>query len=225
MYKYLKKEHAVDLLENNGICIGTLYGYKRMENNKGRSDEFEGMYIDTIEIEHLHADEYFENETIRKNLEGMIEILPDDPNNHSKGNTGSMKNLTIARPRESYNCLIFCISYEKSRTVMEQFEGAEVCVEIHKPDTFFNLITWELKKSFGPSLDFLGIFQIEYDYLYKKRDLYSTPLPPFITKTLDFAPQKELRAVWALDDESLIDKPFYLHKILGLKKCCRVVEI
>ena len=108
---------------------------------------------------------------------------------------------------------------------MNQFDGADTCVLIHKPNSFFQLITWALEQELKHTVKFLGVAKVDYDNHERQRsDVRSIYIHPALTKTKIFEPQLELRAIWELP-EQLITQPYYDLKIVGLRKFCRVVDL
>lgn len=216
MYKYLKRQYAEGLLNKNEIVIGTLYGYRDMEQteeNKGRYDPFEGKYKDKLSL-------------INPN------IPKDDWDNPIvRGNIGSFKfeNCAFVNIHNEYvapNCLIYCTSYEKSLEVMSEFKDADTCIEIKNISSFYNLITWELQRKLHQDIRLRTVSRIDYDFYERVRsDIYGLPLHPALAKTQEYKKQCEIRAIWSVPDNFQINEAFYKFSIVGLRKNCRLVEI
>lgn len=218
MYKYTEKFVADLLFNNNSIRIGTLDGFKKMEATKGISDPLEGSYIDTLNIDYFDQNDVFSNPILRENLQGA----------YSFGENASIIMIVdpiIINTRTSPNYLIFCSAHKKSSDLLEHFEGADTCYHIHKPSSFYQLITWELEKELNCVVKFLGVHKVVYDNYERNRSgINSRHLPPSLAKTLEFQPQCELRAIWEIPEEK-ITKPHYDLKILGLRKFCKIVDL
>jgi len=219
MYKYTEKFVADLLFNENRIRIGTLNGFRDMEKRQGISDPLEGSYEDHVVIHGTDTD-YRENHLFRENLKGFINI-------DSNANVQNIKfiNCSSQTKRVSPNFLIFCSAHTKSFEVMEQFDNADSCFHIHKPETFFQLITFALEKEFEGKVNFLGVHKVNYNsYLRKRSALDSKPIHPALAKTEDFIPQCEVRAIWEIP-QHLITKPFYDLQIFGLRRFCRLIQV
>lgn len=216
MYKYTEK-FVMDLLFNeNKIRIGTLQGFRDMEAKHGISDPKEGSYNDIVHIDKLTGQEYYDHPKRRENFgNGFL----------GPGCEGlTITNSNFIFERSSPNFLIFCCAHTKSADLFSEFDGADVCYEIRKPQTFFELITWALEKKFNCEVIFRGIFKVDYDEYDRERPNLDTDfLHPALVKTKTFSPQCELRAIWQVP-EGLITEPYYDLQVVGIRKSCRVVE-
>lgn len=219
MFKYLPKKYTDLLFTENSICIGTLHGYRDMENKRGISDSLEGSYHDILNLDYFDQDSLPTDPNVKRNLKNLFNL--DD----IKGKV-QFTNCSFGQRNISPNFLIYCFSYEKSKEVMNEFDGAECCFEIKKPSTFFQLITWELEKKLNTNVNFVGVFEVDYsEYKRKRKGENSIPIHPVLAKTEAFKNQKELRAIWEIPRNYIIPEPFYIFNILGLNKCCRIVEL
>lgn len=218
MYKYTSKYVADLLFQKNIIRIGTLKGFREMEEKQGISDPLEGSYRDIFQTSNVNEKNYFSNPRLRENIKHAISIGPNSSNIH----IGSVE---IRTHRQSPNYLIYCIAHTKSKDLLDEFEGAEICYQINKPDTFYQLITWALEKKLNCEVEFLGVHEVSYDeYERKRSDENSLPIPPALTKTSHFSRQCELRAIWKAPEE-FINDPFYDLNIIGLKKTCSIADL
>lgn len=222
MFKYLKRKYADQLLNEGGIRIGTLYGYRNMEEteaNKGRADPLEGKSRDKLHIPYFNNNDFQSNQKLRDNVAHYVNLI-------SGPVTYEFDNCTFSTDLHAPNYLIFCLSHEKSITVMQQFEGADTCVEIVKKEKFFDLITWELNRYFKTEFNFIGVARVQYGPFERFRSgIDSDPLDPVLAKTMKYEPQRELRAIWSIPKDVEITEAFYDLNIFGLNKCCRMIEI
>lgn len=217
MFKYGKKKYMHGLAERGEIKIGTLYGYKYMEEQKkGVNDPLEGEYINSL---------YIDNHTFDGSDPDKDSLLRREL---SPGATVAenviINGITFSHRRLSPNRLIFCTSYENSFSVMKEFD-ADCCVEITNMNMFFKLITYELNKIIKNT--FVGACKVEYGNYHKHNEIRKVKLPPELAKTHDFMGQKELRSIWNVPKElmHLINNDGYILKIPQLKKFCRIVEV
>lgn len=213
MYKYTQKFVSDLLFLENTIRVGTLYGFRDMEAKQGISDPKEGEYEDTLHLDYFHMEEEdAHNPLLQHNLPGIM--------------IQNSRDIKIINTRKSVNYIIYCTAHTKSKEIMNQFEGADTCIEIYKKQTFYQLMTWALAKELKTQVKFLGVHPVNYDHYNRVRyNPYEYSLHPVLAKTKEFEPQCELRAIWEVPDDSLISKSFYDLSVTGLRKCCKLIEI
>lgn len=218
MYKYTTKFVSDLLFKKNCIRIGTLNGYRDMEAKQGISDPLEGSYHETLIIDRFNEQEYYKDPILRENVQHGFHIEQGAIN-------CQIIDCVVESEIKSPNYLIFCTAHKKSKEVMSEFEDATICYQIHKIQSFYQLITWKLEKLFESNLKFHGVVPVHYDeYNRLNSDIRSRRLSPVIAKTSEFSPQCELRAIWEVPEE-LIKEPHYDLQILGLSKTCRIIDI
>lgn len=218
MYKYTEKFVADLLFNENSIRIGTLNGFRDMEAKQGISDPLEGSYQDKLKIDYFDERDFYTNPNLRQNVQNSFSIGPGCHNVR-------FINPTIITTRYSPNYLIFCTAHSKSEKLLNEFEGADTCYNIHKPFSFYQLITWELEKELQCKVNFLGIYEVIYDEYERIRSgMNSRHIPPALAKTKEFSPQCELRAIWEVP-QNLITKHHYDLNVLGLRKYCQIIDL
>lgn len=219
MFKYSKKKYSQALLDQGEIRIGTLYWYRDMEEKKGISDPEEGSFIHNVYQKNITTDKLINEKGLRETISPLIKIV-GDIHPDSKIHIGG---VSFKKRYDSPNLLIFCVSSEKSKEVMSQFEGADTCVEIHKPNTFFQLVTWELEKVLGVPITCHNDWFVSYGD-YERTGYLHEQVSPCLAKTKKFEPQKEVRVIWSVPSDYIL-KDYYDLKILGLGKCCRILDV
>lgn len=216
MFKYTQEFVLNKLFNENTIRIGTLKGYRDMEAKQGISDPFEGSYRDALSLAHFSGSDIHSNPELNKAVRGAINVP-----NSSEFN---FYNTKITTKQVSCNFLIYCCSLKLDKALFEEFEDANVCYEIHKPERFIHLITWALKKELGCNVTFAGVHAVSYKDFERKRMSPSEKLiHPAIAKTPEFANQFETRFLWHAPEDK-INKPCYDLNVTGIRKCCRQVN-
>ena len=219
MFKYTKSKYAKLLLEDNIVRVGTLYGFRDMEAKPGISDPLEGSYLNKIKIDTLDTAKTPITPQLRSNLSGIMSITDSLPF------PCTIRGFTHVKAYTSPNCLIFCVSNQKSKKTMQQFKDADTCIEIYDPDKFFTLLNRSVLKKLKNKVKWRGAFDVRYgNYERMQANPYHKPLHPAIVKTKDFSEQHEMRALW-LPKAPITLQPFYDLKVPGMKSCCRLIEI
>ena len=186
-YKYAQQIYSDTLFALGNIRIGTLHDFRNSEHVKGVSDAHEGKKTVSHKITkatdsdkesiHWRAVEEF----------GLFSV---------KGS----KNITIiggtfVRNYNVPNCYIHCTASDYSSSVLDQFAGADSCVEIVDLNSFYRRLT-ETLNTIEP-MDFQGVFKVKYT----KRDQIWNGVDwgdhPALIKDPDFKKQVELRAIWS----------------------------
>lgn len=218
MYKYTEKFVADLLFKKNAIRIGTLEGFQKMEHKAGISDPLEGYYVDELKLDHFNQDDYHSIPSLKESLKGNMSI--------GQNSTVNVYGGTFRKEIRSPNYLIFCFAHTKSKSIMQEFEGADTCFQIVRP-LFFPLITWSLEKKLQTKVKFLGVHEIIYgNKLRTRTDKYSERIPPALAKTQQFASQCELRAIWEVPENFTLNQPHYdLTNVVGLRTCCEIIEL
>lgn len=212
IFKYLPRRYALGLLRHGILRIGTLYDYKKHEHGRGITDKKEGFKQVNVAIEH---ETYASGKDIPKSLAALGIISADD----SCSNI-TLENIYINRAFEAPNCFLWCASTVGSESVMEQFEGADTCIEVTNPARFFSVLE-QVMKIHGT--EFQGIFEARYQERTEDWNSYNLGVHPAIIKDVEFSNQHEVRAIWAPVKVEDIE-PIHLH-VETLAQCCKLIEI
>lgn len=186
IYKYSSKRHALRLARYGCFRIGTLYEYRDDELHKsGIADLNEGTK--TI---HGVINEHFKSGTdIPKNLAQLGIISADDSSSNI-----TMTNVSFESKINSSNAYIWCASLEKSRTVQNQFENADSCVEIFDTRNFVNALDKYMQYNYN--VIYKGLHVITYNDRRGEWNKEHLGTHPALIKETMFAKQKEVRAIW-----------------------------
>lgn len=213
MYRYSNSKFSHLLTVFGGIRVGTLHDFRNSEHKRGIADPQEGK---------KSIDHYIIQETItigdRTTKTGRA---AEDFNIIGGSGVISFQDVTFSKSFDSPNFFILCSAYEKSLSVMREFEGADTCVKIHDPMSFYRELT-NLLNSVTPVV-FMGVHQVTYKERKEQWDGVSWGTDPALIKEVEFSSQKEVRAVWAPKFGQAVEP-----QILGsiqLAKACRRVTI
>ncbi len=181
LYKYLTEEHAISMVENGIVRIGTLYEFRDIERHGGvRGDEEEG-----VKSTHLGGPyELSDNSSIPEFLKGMIKIKGG-----AKIKEGKLTNIT--RVDQSPNFYIYCTSKIYNKTLKYRFGGA--CVEITDYHHFFR----ELLKTLNQIIPIKEVGL--YDCIYTEKSVDHTnwsQTHPALMKPPRYSEECEVRALW-----------------------------
>lgn len=213
MYRYSNDKFSKLLTVLGGVRVGTLHDFRNSEHKKGIADPQEGKKT----IEHRIM-----NETITLGDKSSKTAMAVEAFNILKGSeTVTFENIALARNFDSPDFFVLCSSYERSASVMSQFEGANTCVYIHDPISFYSELT-ELLNSITPVV-FLGIHKVIYGERIEPWDGYSFGIHPALIKEIEFYPQKEFRAIWAPKFRQPIKPQVFGSVKLG--RACRQISI
>ncbi|MBD8010238.1 hypothetical protein [Acinetobacter pecorum] len=221
MFKYGSKKYMHLLAEKGEVKIGTIHGYKYMEEQKkGVYDPLDGEYINRLFID----DHTFNNGNPVKDAMLRSELSPIFQGLDEIDTPIRISGIQFEDHRISPNRLVFCSSYENSVSVMKEFD-AECCVQITNPKMFYMLITHEISKLI--ETEFMGTHKVNYGNYNRHNEIRLQQLPPELAKTRDYIGQKELRTMWYIPNEfmHLVDNDGYIFKIPQLKKFCKIVKV
>jgi hypothetical protein len=193
LYRYAARPFSKQLLIMGGLRVGTLHDFRRIEHQQGIADPQEGKKNISHTARHLEhkngrwtgapADlEAFEG----LGMKPKFQIGPNA--------TVTMTNSTFVQTFDHPDCFVLCMSERRSKETMEQFGGADSCVEIVNIPAFFDLLTATLNSLEGVA--FQGVHRVTYktrSEQWRKRDQAANPA---LIKEPSFAPQCEARAVW-----------------------------
>lgn len=186
MYRYSAKSYNKALLNMGCIRVGTLHDFRKSEHKRGIADPQEGKK----EVFH-HIDNAFFD-------------INDDNSMHSRAakefrfikGVGQVhcENVTFAMGFNEPDCYILCISSKQSQFVMDQFEGADTCIEIINPRLFYHQLTLALN-DITPVI-FRGVHEAIYQNKKEPWNGINWGHHPALVKEPEFTDQYELRAIW-----------------------------
>lgn len=151
IFKYLPRRYALGLLRHGLLRIGTLYDYKKQEHGRGIADGDEGFKQIDVAIEHQA---YAAGKDVPKTLAALGIISADDSCSDI-----TLENVYVSKSFEAPNCFLWCASTTGSRSVMEQFEGADTCIEVTDPTRFFSILGQSMTVF---DAEFQGIVEVQY---------------------------------------------------------------
>ncbi|NOH19111.1 hypothetical protein [Vibrio cyclitrophicus] len=212
MYRYSNSQFSHLLTIFGGIRVGTLHDFRNSEHKKGIADPQEGKK----RVEHQ-----IDKETISIGDRASKTARAAEEFNIIGGSgVVSFKNVTFSKEFDSKDFFVLCSSYEKSRSVMSEFEGADTCVHILDPFSFYRELTI-LLNSVTPVV-FLGVHQVTYKERIEQWNGTSWGADPTLIKELEFSLQKEVRAIWAPKFNQPIEPQILASIKLG-KACQKIV--
>jgi hypothetical protein len=195
LYKYLPSVFSQALLKRGSVRIGTLSDFRRSEHKSGISDPSEGTKVVNLDI--VEEEKYDYLTEAPEALQGFIEI------------NGVCKNLTLnhihtATRYISQDVYIYCLSSERSITVLESLEGAEICLELLYQEEFFRDLNRIMSLVFKSTFE--GLFECTYQDRFENLSSGHDPigLDPSIIKEPQFSDQKEIRAIWRPNNKETI---------------------
>lgn len=103
---------------------------------------------------------------------------------------------------------------------MSQFDGADTCVEINDIPRFFAILN---QMMLSMDAHFIGIFEVQYRNRSENWQRDSLGVHPAIIKSIDFEPQKEIRAIWVPRHNNPIEPTH--GRCDSLASCCKVVSV
>lgn len=183
LYKYLRREHAEDMLVNGKIRIGTLYEYRGYQDaaRKDAKEAVKSAYtnidrpVRAIKNEHLPG-------LFKKliNIQGgTVELL-----------SGSLDEIYVF-----VDVYMYCMSKISSKTLMKDF-GCDTCVKIANPNAFILSITGQMKE-FTTQEPFGG----QCVYMDRRKEArYPNEIPLYLIKETRYASQQEFRVIWYPND-------------------------
>ncbi|WP_321905760.1 hypothetical protein [Paraburkholderia tropica] len=220
LYKYLRREFAVALVQRGSTRIGTLRDFRDEEKHgKGIGDATEGTKTILARIDGTY--DSGTPETAALNELGGIFIGEGCKN--IKIRVGS-----IVSEHTTPDALVWCCSTVRSADALASIDGADTCVEIFDVPRFFDALDRAIRAHFLSynGLQKFGPSPVSYQSrieAWNKRDLGLNPV--FIKEDIPiFASQREVRAAWFNPDSPNVTfKP----DVLTASDChlyCRIVE-
>ncbi|MCE1059102.1 hypothetical protein LU646_14570 [Pseudomonas alloputida] len=219
LFRYSSRTYNTRLVEHGSLRVGTLHDFRKAEHKPGITDPSEGTRTISLPVK-----EWRQNEEIPgkpSDVRQALDMFGMFQSHNSWGNT--LKGVTVMRPFDDPDCFVHCTSLLYSRTVMEQFSGAETCVRITNPGYFYavltHLINTEVMEVEPPILQ-----KITYRSRQEIFDVERSKTPATFIKEEIFAPQVEFRAVWYPRDKTQILKPEILTSE-DLARVCHEIPI
>ncbi|WP_152537005.1 hypothetical protein [Pseudomonas syringae] len=211
-YRYSGKKYNDSLLALGGVRVGTLHDFRKNEHKSGISDRNEGRktvshHIDYARDRVQHA-EHFEA------LKHFNAISFDESVDIQ------ISDFSMIQEHDHPDCFVHCISSEYSQQVLEQFEGADSCVEIFDVLGFYKRLTSTLNMHVSARL--LTIEEVVYKPRHEVWNGKNWGIHPALIKESDFARQHEIRAIWINNSGKPIS-PVLLNDV-GLIPFCRSIQ-
>ncbi len=214
MYRYSAEKYNQSLLKMGGIRIGTLHDFRKTEHKQGIADPQEGKKKVTHYIDHAVVNN---TDDLHGKAATEFNVI-----NLDKGNANvSFKNCTFSKSFDEPDCFILCVSSEKSKKVMTEFEGADSCIEITNQNSFFQQLTNTLNL-FTPVI-FRGVHKVIYKNKVEAWNGSDWGHNPAVIKELEFKGQYELRAIWQPSFNQKISPIIFLN--YNLISSCRKISI
>jgi hypothetical protein len=179
MYKYLKGEHADDMLERGRVRITTLYECRAWEHAElGDPDEGKGTMRQTIENQTFTAERPIYGPLATSMAFGA--------------GTVSVGRISGSWEVDFPDCYLYCMTLAPDAEVMRRF-GCDACVRINNP--------WQFIRTLSEHLRFRRLVQREVQinecrYESRDREWVEGQPPSLLIKHLRFAHQREARAYW-----------------------------
>jgi hypothetical protein len=213
VYKYGERVWSELLISHGGVRIGTLYDFRKSEHKRGIADATEGKKAIFHPVERYNS----------RSSRGIDKVAVDNLGSFAvHGNVDlSINSLTISRNFNSPDCYVHCTAHTLSREVLKQFEKADSCIEIMRPNAFYKHLTSIINKH--TPVHFYGFHRIVYADRREKFNGENYGRRPDLIKDPEFFPQCEIRAIWIPKAKRPIE-PFSVQE-KPLRKFCREVEI
>lgn len=214
LYKYSKSRWADLLLSDGSVRIGTIFDFRRSEHERGIADATEGVKSIYHGIEHYDSNESFGiNRSAVDNLGAFV---------IKGGGSLSLSNLTLEREFKFPDAYVHCTAHSLSRDVLEQFEGANSCVEIVRPSAFYKYLTEVINKIVP--VHYYGLHRIVYSDRREAFNGENFGRRPDLIKDPEYERQCEVRALWLPRSKSKLIAPINIQE-KALVKFCRRAEL
>lgn len=139
-FKYTARKYADSLLVMGGIRIGTLHDFRKQEHKLGIADPDEGRKMVSHHIDDLRIPIYQRSNPNKSKDEAALKAFSFATISEGARNTRFF-DCQLSTKFDVPDCFVLCISSRLSRQTMDQFEGADTCIEIIDPSSFINCIT------------------------------------------------------------------------------------
>jgi hypothetical protein len=207
-FRYSGREYNDALLSLGSVRIGTLYDFRRSEHKRGISDGNEGRKTVSHYAKKAST---AEGDTIHTRALKEFNAVSYDENVIVK-----MEDVNFHREFDHPDMYVHCSSFEYAPKVMEQFEGADSCVEITDLRAFYKRLTETLR--LFTQVDFMGVTKVTYMDRNEPWNGTDWAVSPALIKEYEFRQQFELRAVWWSKTTRPI-QPICMHDIELVKFC------
>ena len=200
------------------IRVGTLHDFRRSEHKEGLADSQEGKkavahHIEDLRIPYANAPKIGETRDSRALKQfGSLQIENMDV---------ALSNVTFSQTFDQPDCFVLCSSENCSRETMEEFEGADSCVEIVDVAEFYNLLTAALNDFI--SVIFRGVHKVIYQDRQETWNGRDWGHNPALKKDPKYKRQQELRAIWQPGTNQPIKPVILTSNRIG--KLCRSIRI
>jgi len=202
LFKFLKSDHAKDMLQEGKIYIPNLYSFKK--------NRFGGLIDDNTEGEVCIENHYESFDGYAEDVESMMLLT-------FGAGKKKLVNVTLKNEIKNPDALIYCTSsFLFSDTLSWAIkEGKESCIMISDSQLFFNLIYEKLKHKyplfkFGSCLYVKSDEGIYYEPNANKNSLTNEIMHDrfmeFFLKPKNFSSQREVRAIFRNNSESINDE-------------------
>jgi len=185
-FRYTSQKHNDALLALGNVRIGTLHDFRRTEHKWGIADSNEGTKTVSHFIPHV-TDKH----------EGSIHLKAIKQFNAidiSGATNVTISNVELVQRFNHPDCFVHCLSASFSTEVLQQFEGADSCAEIHDLQGFYQRLTETLNLHWPVRL--LSISKVFYMRREENWNGRDWGVHPALIKEAKFSRQVEIRAIW-----------------------------
>lgn len=185
-FRYSGQKYNDTLLALGNIRIGTLHDFRRIEHKSGISDPNEG----TKSVSH-YVLKATDKDADRVHFEALdfFKVVKFD---NCYGAVA--ENIHMSQNFDQPDCFVHCVSAEYSKDVLEQFEGADSCIEITNLNGFYRRLTEALNSHIPVQLE--TISTVSYMLREEKWNGRDWGVHPALIKEPEFSKQVEIRAIW-----------------------------
>jgi hypothetical protein len=160
LYKYMRKADAEKMVSYGSIRIGTLYEYRRNYENSSLNDQDEGVLEFTDTRPFISLETGYQNDPEN----GIVSQLFD----FKTCENVKLVNLNVKIEAHAQDSHIFCVSLEKSESLLKKFidDGLDydACVEI---SSFYDFSKCVHENVFSDMYDDFNVIAVDYSGNYK----------------------------------------------------------
>lgn len=179
VYKYLPKRFADALIFQGKLRVGTLHGYRNIEQHKsGIGDITGGEKNQSLVVD---GQVQWNKHNIPEFAGRFVKF--DDTS------TATFENIKFVQPLLSENLFVYCVSQCWDPALLTEFES-DACVEIHDLPRFTRALSHVIRYR----ATYLAARACEYSGREHKYDENETE--PALLKPESYASQREVRALW-----------------------------
>ncbi len=193
LFKYLESKDVDSFLKGK-IKIGTLFGYRNIEQHKlDIGDNEEGILTRVNTVNGT-----FNNQNELNREWGMRDVITIEGENRNT----QFINCTFAKSESSEDLFVLCFSKTRNDKDMNDI-GYDACFEITNPNAFLCKISAAL----NTLAEYKGLHSVSYG----DRTIHYTQSPkshPALLKEARFEYQNEARAIWIPKKNMLLDAKF-----------------